>query len=748
MSSISQARPRRLLPEDYRRLAQAHLDGLAGDADLATLQAAEDEWVDALRYLREQVGHTLNRIRTTVTGPERELVLADFTEERERIDAVLTDLTGEAPEPTPDDAGGPADAPKAPQREPEPARLQLSWTGAGVVAWGAGFGTSPEAADEVIARLRKAGAAADAWQPHDPVTLPDGQRAEAVTAPVQASLGWLVALGSATEPDDDLAPSALWLGRLAAWAVRLVAQGRMVPQLERATGDRRGNQGGRATFAVRWTPALLDDDEFGAVVAAMPGAVLAAEAQPDPRVVTRDIVTGFVDAICRDAAARIEVPAPPPRPRTSAEVAEAVLGHLDGTPFEAPLQHGSELSRDLQQWARPVTNTARLTLVIQLDPPDEGNAWHLKTLAPMSRGRVEQVEAAMSKASDARREAIKAELDRAETLYEPLMRGKASRRGEVILSQDEAWDLMTSTGRVLMAAGFDVRVPPLSRRKASPSLRLTAMGAQGVVGSQQLTTVQWSAVFDDVELTAEDIKRLAAESRPLVKSHGRWVEVDHADLEAAAAALAERENRTRLTGADMLRYAMGLEDSPLRGGFAVAGEGWAADLLRSAREIPEHPPTQPDGFNGTLRSYQADALAWLDFLDNAGLGGCLALDMGLGKTPTMLAHLRATRERGPALVIAPPAVVGNWASEAARFVPDLEVVVHHGANRAEEEDVAGEVADADVVITTYGTAVRDIAALEKVSWGKVVLDEARSSRTRRARRLSSCAASTRTRVPC
>ncbi|GIR35329.1 MAG: hypothetical protein CM15mP49_07140 [Actinomycetota bacterium] len=51
---------------------------------------------------------------------------------------------------------------------------------------------------------------------------------------------------------------------------------------------------------------------------------------------------------------------------------------------------------------------------------------------------------------------------------------------------------------------------------------------------------------------------------------------------------------------------------------------------------------------GELRSYQADALAWINFLDNAGLGGCLALDMGLGKTPTTLANLANT----PALNLA------------------------------------------------------------------------------------------------
>ena len=98
--------------------------------------------------------------------------------------------------------------------------------------------------------------------------------------------------------------------------------------------------------------------------------------------------------------------------------------------------------------------------------------------------------------------------------------------------------------------------------------------------------------------------------------------------------------------------------------------------------------------------------------------------MGLGKTPVMLAHLAQTTDRGPHLVIAPPAVVGNWASEAKRFVPDLDVVVHHGASRVDEDEVEDEIGRADVLITTYGTALRDIDGLAEIDWGKVVLDEA------------------------
>jgi hypothetical protein len=709
--------------ERFEQLVQAHLDGRASEGDVGLLTERKQEWVATLRRLLADAEAKLERVSATVTGPERDLVLADFDNERRGIATTLTALAG-PPRPVPADG---------PEPVAEPAgtpQLQLSWARGHIVAWGGGAGCGTETADDVLARLHAAGAAADTWAPRDPIKLPDGTAAPAVEAPIHSVLGWLVALG-ASEEVEEVGASAVWLGHAAGLAVRLTAQGRMVPQLETTQGDRagggkqQGRQGGSASFSVRWAPALIDPQELGALAGSLPGSVGALHRPRDARVFTETVVGDFVNAICTDAAARIEVPAPPPQIRSDHALAETVLARLDGQAFEAPAQRGSELGRKLRSWSKAVAGRSRLRLVVQLDPPDAGEAWHLRTLTALGTAQIEPVDAAMSKASNTRREAIKRGLDRLETLYHPLARSKDRRRGQVMLSQDEAWELMTSAGSVLISAGFDVRVPPLSRRKPAPGLRLTSTEAQdAVVGAQQLTTVQWSAVFDDVELTAADINRLAAEARPLVKARGRWVELDHADLEAAAAALAERADQTRLTGGDMLRHALGLEGTPLAGGISVEGDSWAADLLRSAGQISEHHDTQPPGFTGELRSYQANALAWLEFLDGAGLGGCLALDMGLGKTPVMLAHLRGTIDQGPQLVIAPPAVVGNWAAEARRFTPDLRVVVHHGPGRADHHDIAEEVAGADMILTTYGTAVRDIEALSDITWAKVVLDEA------------------------
>ncbi len=724
---------------DFFDVVQAHLDGVATADDMVLLNTHTKPWVAALLRLLDDASAAIDRANRELKGHERALVVSDFEREWQRIDEVLTQLVGppEAPEQA---------EPRSETEKTVPAaaegitQIQLAWTPGRVVAWASGHNAKAAEPDELLAMLAEAGAESIGWESYNSIKVPNQGRAPAVWAPIGSCLGWLASLASAAEqssetdgPDTDkrsiLGPSAVWIGLVTILAIRLVAQGRMVPQVKKARRSAETPKGteNSSPFEVRWGPALVDQAEHQILCDSLPGSVGVIESRPDASAMTVAVLTDLITAICHEAAGRLDVPAPPPDPTSKGDVAEAFLALLDGTPFLAPSRLGSELARRIDQWAKPVSGHQKFQLVIQLDPPDESNAWYLAVLAPNTEGRLLPVEQVMVNSSNSRRREVEQELVRLERLYPELLRPGARRRGEVVLSQDEAWQLMTTEGPVLMAAGYEVRAPALSRKRPSPALRLTSEEAQDtVVGAQQLANVRWSVVFDDIELTADEINELAAEARPLIKSRGQWVELDQADLAQAAAALAERADQTRLSGADMLRHALGLEGSPFPGGVSLAGEGWAADLLQSAANLPEDPPTTLDGFSGELRSYQAEARTWLEFLDSAGLGGCLALDMGLGKTPTVLAHIEVSEGNGPALVIAPPAVVGNWAAEAARFVPDLNVLVHHGPNRAGGAEVAEAVEAVDLVITTYGTAVRDIAELEEIEWDKVVLDEAQA----------------------
>lgn len=140
------------------------------------------------------------------------------------------------------------------------------------------------------------------------------------------------------------------------------------------------------------------------------------------------------------------------------------------------------------------------------------------------------------------------------------------------------------------------------------------------------------------------------------------------------------------------------------------------------------PGRQPAGFAGSLRDYQCEGLGWMQFLRRSSFGGCLADDMGVGKTAQVLALLETRRElraagepQGPSLIVVPKSLVFNWEQEAARFTPQLRVLVHSGAARN-----GNDFAAYDVVLTTYGTLRRDILRFKDLEFDYVVLDEAQA----------------------
>jgi hypothetical protein len=144
---------------------------------------------------------------------------------------------------------------------------------------------------------------------------------------------------------------------------------------------------------------------------------------------------------------------------------------------------------------------------------------------------------------------------------------------------------------------------------------------------------------------------------------------------------------------------------------------------------------QPKHFEGELRHYQMEGLGWMEFLRTLGLGGCLADDMGVGKTPQVLALLenrRLLRESLPAdsterprasLVVVPRSLIYNWRQEAARFTPKLRVLDHSLPGRFSDLDVFDEH---DVILTTYGLLRRDVVDFRDYEFDYAILDEAQA----------------------
>ncbi|RKR26291.1 helicase-like protein [Acidovorax sp. 93] len=160
--------------------------------------------------------------------------------------------------------------------------------------------------------------------------------------------------------------------------------------------------------------------------------------------------------------------------------------------------------------------------------------------------------------------------------------------------------------------------------------------------------------------------------------------------------------------------------------WQLQGDVGLAQLAKRLRTIgTPQPVAAPQGLRVQLRPYQLEGLAWLQYLRAQGLGGILADDMGLGKTAQALAHVLAEKEAGrltrPALVVLPTSLLFNWQAEAARMAPNLRVLALHGASRGQRYL---QMADHDLVLTTYPLLWRDVEALAAQPFHLLILDEA------------------------
>ncbi|WP_432548432.1 SNF2-related protein [Kineococcus sp. SYSU DK004] len=326
----------------------------------------------------------------------------------------------------------------------------------------------------------------------------------------------------------------------------------------------------------------------------------------------------------------------------------------------------------------------------------------------------------------------------------PPLRHRFSRAadGDVDLDLAELLDLVEAGAPALTAAGVPLLLPGRWSRPAL-TLSLSASAAQpGAVADPQLrqadlVAFEWRAALGGSDLTEAELRALAGARSPLVRHRGEWVHVDADALRRSADFLRRRGAGTAAV-TDLLAAVAGSRALPAPV-TDVRAAGVLGDLLSGAAEHRLEPVPAPAGLAARLRPYQARGLAWLAAMSRLGLGAVLADDMGLGKTLQLLALLAHEREAGtggPTLLVCPMSVVGNWRAEAQRFVPDLRVHVQHGPGRPRGEAFARTAAAHDLVVTTYGSLLRDVDDVAALAWRRLALDEAqhvKNASTRSAR---------------
>ncbi|NWK57254.1 DEAD/DEAH box helicase [Verrucomicrobiaceae bacterium N1E253] len=226
----------------------------------------------------------------------------------------------------------------------------------------------------------------------------------------------------------------------------------------------------------------------------------------------------------------------------------------------------------------------------------------------------------------------------------------------------------------------------------------------------------------DQTLSSDAVRKLLMSgSRTMAMPRGGKAVLSHFDAEVMEGLLLDTDPRQEsgqyLVGAQHEAYLGRLQDYYAEG----------SEKYRNEDPVP----ALPDDLTGILREYQYEGVQWL-YRRLAGSGAALlADDMGLGKTLQALAVVKLWKAHGgaeasgPALVVCPATLLGNWRDEAAKFVPDMTVLVMHGSKRKDYFEV---MEAADIIITSYALLDRDVEQYERIKLGVMVLDEASAIR--------------------
>lgn len=136
----------------------------------------------------------------------------------------------------------------------------------------------------------------------------------------------------------------------------------------------------------------------------------------------------------------------------------------------------------------------------------------------------------------------------------------------------------------------------------------------------------------------------------------------------------------------------------------------------------------PNGLTAILRPYQKQGLNWLNFLDDFNFGGCLADDMGLGKSLQVIAFILSQRSKtlqNTNLLVVPTTLIFNWKKEIEKFAPSLKVHTIFGSDRIKKID---ELSKYEVILTSYGTLLSDVSFLKDFCFNYIFLDESQNIR--------------------
>ena len=542
------------------------------------------------------------------------------------------------------------------------------------------------------------------------------------------------------------------------------------------------------SYRACWKPIITADERNKQIdlAAAMPGAcrALSFDDSSEPSLPSESILSSFldraVDFLVRFSHTERWEPIKPPRSRNNKAIKKKAISfdsihdqwmHALRTPDGLMEGDEKELANFLaqtQEWMRPITisTDAPFRLCFRLEEPQEdfettrnnkkeNDAWYVRYMLqdigdPSLLIPVEDIwnaqdsYATLFKKSDfnAREYLLFSlgQVSKGNPDVESSLQDSAP--GGYAADSDGAYRFLTEEASILEQMGFGVLLPAwwtgkgtkqrlsISARAKSPRMKKSQLQGNSGLSLDEIVQFEWEMALGGKKISLKELQQLAKMKSSLVQIRGQWVHINAEEIQEAIAFWQKKDNQ-KGTVRDFMQMALGRAETPEGVDFdGVSATGWVSQFLdRLNGKTSFDEIASPQEFQGTLRPYQQRGYSWLSFLQQWGLGACLADDMGLGKTVQTLALVQRNwhaNEKHPVLLICPTSVVGNWQKEASRFTPELPVLIHHGITRKKGESFKKEAAQHSIVISSYALLHRDFEILKEISWSGVVLDEAQN----------------------
>jgi SNF2 family DNA or RNA helicase len=354
-------------------------------------------------------------------------------------------------------------------------------------------------------------------------------------------------------------------------------------------------------------------------------------------------------------------------------------------------------------------------------------------------------------------------------IYPSLWAGMETDQPSAIrLSIAAAFDFLQSAAWVLEDAGYRVIVPawwtPKGRQRAKVKLRASSSKkaaqaeSSGYFSPAALASYQYELALGDETVSDAEWQQLVQTKAPLVQFRGQWMVLDQDKMKQMLEFWQKQQaNQPELSLTELIKLSTTADDEVEL--VVDHDRALMAMMQRLQDKTQMEEVADPAQFQGTLRPYQRRGVGWLVYLEHLGLNGCLADDMGMGKSAQVIAQLVYEREQSvppptakrktkkaepkkaepigvnilPTLLIAPTSVIGNWGKEIEKFAPHLRYVLHHGADRTRDPKAfKSAIQDCDVVITSYTLVRMDEPMLSAQQWQRIVIDEAQNIKNPKA----------------